>query len=276
MVDARLPDGCRVNAIIPPLARCAARCSPSGSSPRTRYTAKRPHQLRHAGPSTWSRSWRRCVRGQASTCLVSGGTGTGKTTNAQRPVGLHPGGRADPHDRGRRRAPAPAAPRAQPGGPAGEHRGPGARSRSATWSRTPCACGPTGIIVGEVRGAEALDMLQAMNTGHEGSLTHGPRQLAARRPRAPRDDGADGRLRPAGPGHPPAGRRRPRHDPPRRPDARRHAASSPRLTEIQGMEGETIRWWNRSSTGTLPGTVGSCGRASWSPHRPPTQSSWTS
>ena len=43
---------------------------------------------------------------------------------------------------------------------------------------------PDRIIVGEVRGAEALDMLQAMNTGHDGSLSHRPRQRAARRARA--------------------------------------------------------------------------------------------
>ena len=64
---------------------------------------------------------------------------------------------------------------------------------------------PDRIIVGEVRGAEALDMLQAMNTGHDGSLSHGPRQLLARRPVAHRDDGPDGRLRPADPRDPPAG-----------------------------------------------------------------------
>ena len=64
---------------------------------------------------------------------------------------------------------------------------------------------PDRIIVGEVRGAEALDMLQAMNTGHDGSLTtvhaNSPRDALA----PPRDDGADGRLRPAGAGDPGAG-----------------------------------------------------------------------
>ena len=64
---------------------------------------------------------------------------------------------------------------------------------------------PDRIIVGEVRGAEALDMLQAMNTGHDGSLSHGARQRAARRAVAHRDDGPDGGLRPAGQGDPPAG-----------------------------------------------------------------------
>ena len=65
---------------------------------------------------------------------------------------------------------------------------------------------PDRIIVGEVRGAEALDMLQAMNTGHDGSLStvhaNAPRDALAR----VGDDGADGGLRPADPGHPRADR----------------------------------------------------------------------
>ena len=67
---------------------------------------------------------------------------------------------------------------------------------------------PDRIIVGEVRGAEALDMLQAMNTGHDGSLSTVHANIAARRAGAGRDDGADGRLRPAAAGDPPAGRAR--------------------------------------------------------------------
>ena len=65
---------------------------------------------------------------------------------------------------------------------------------------------PDRIVVGEVRGGEALDMLQAMNTGHDGSIYHRPRQHPARRPVPPRDHGADGRHGPAGPRHPRAGR----------------------------------------------------------------------
>ena len=51
---------------------------------------------------------------------------------------------------------------------------------------------PDRIIVGEVRGDEALDMLQAMNTGHDGSLNHRSRQQRARRAARPRHHGGDG------------------------------------------------------------------------------------
>ena len=72
---------------------------------------------------------------------------------------------------------------------------------------------PDRIIVGEVRGAEALDMLQAMNTGHDGGIGTDPRELDPRRAVAARDDGADGghgaavarRARADRLGHPPAG-----------------------------------------------------------------------
>ena len=53
---------------------------------------------------------------------------------------------------------------------------------------------PDRIVVGEVRGAEALDMLQAMNTGHDGSLSTVHANSPERRARPPRDDGADGGL----------------------------------------------------------------------------------
>ena len=64
---------------------------------------------------------------------------------------------------------------------------------------------PDRIVVGEVRGGEALDMLQAMNTGHDGSLTTRARQLATRLPLPSRDDGAYGRYGTAGKGYSRAG-----------------------------------------------------------------------
>ena len=87
---------------------------------------------------------------------------------------------------------------------------------------------PDRIIVGECRSGEALDMLQAMNTGHDGSMSTGhansPRDMLV----APRDDGPHGRRRPAAAGHPRADRLggRPHRpaDPPqgRHPQDRQH------------------------------------------------------
>ena len=93
---------------------------------------------------------------------------------------------------------------------------------------------PDRIIVGEVRGAEALDMLQAMNTGHDGSMStvhaNSPRDALHR----DRDDGADGRLRPAGARDPPAGLLGPRPDRPPRPVRGR---LSPRLARSPRCSG---------------------------------------
>ena len=82
---------------------------------------------------------------------------------------------------------------------------------------------PDRIIVGECRGQEALDMLQAMNTGHDGVALDRARQRAARRARPHRDHGADGRLRPPDPGDSPAGLVGARHDRPHRADGGRLA-----------------------------------------------------
>jgi hypothetical protein len=97
---------------------------------------------------------------------------------------------------------------------------------------------PDRIVVGECRGGEALDMLQAMNTGHDGSLTtlhsNSPRDTLARsRP------GADGRLRPAGAGHPRADGlgRRPHRAPHPPADGTRRITH---ITEVEGMEGDVI------------------------------------
>ena len=57
---------------------------------------------------------------------------------------------------------------------------------------------PDRIIVGEVRSDEALDMLQAMNTGHDGELDDDPREQPARRALSSRHDGGDGQPQPAG------------------------------------------------------------------------------
>ena len=168
LCDARLADGSRVNVVIPPLSLSGPcltvrRFRPEGFSLR---------QLVANGtmPAALAELLAVCVAARASV-LVSGGIGVGQDHDAQRPVGRDPRRAADRHDRGRRRAvPAPA-PRGAARGQAAEPRGPRARSRSASWCATRCACGPTASSWGRCAGPEALDMLQALTTGHDGSLT---------------------------------------------------------------------------------------------------------
>ena len=81
---------------------------------------------------------------------------------------------------------------------------------------------PDRIVVGECRGGETLDMLQAMNTGHDGSLSTVHANSPARRHRPPGDAGADGRHGPAAARHPRADRLGRRRRRPAHPAARRH------------------------------------------------------
>ena len=222
MVDARLPDGSRVNAIIPPLAlRRAGADDPEVLARRP--DGRRPVALGSLSAEHRPSSCGACVCGKLNV-LISGGTGVGQDDAAERAVELHSERRAHHHDRGRGRAAAPAAPRGLARGAAGEHRGHRARCAFATCVRNALRMRPDRIIVGEVRGAEALDMLQAMNTGHEGSLTTIHANYAARRAVAPRDDGADGGRRPAAARDPRADRERVR---PRR--AARRGSSTDRV-----------------------------------------------
>ena len=164
LVDARLPDGSRVNAVVPPLA-VDGPCLTIRRVPVARPA--RPDGLLPAGVAELL-SWAVVAR---ANIVVSGGTGAGKTTLLNALAAEHPDERARRHGRGRGRA-APA------------------RRATSSGSRpgrpTPTGCGavtirdlvrnalrmrPDRIVVGECRGGEALDMLQAMNTGHEGSLS---------------------------------------------------------------------------------------------------------
>ena len=108
---------------------------------------------------------------------------------------------------------------------------------------------PDRIIVGEVRGAETLDMLQAMNTGHEGSLT----TIHANSPRdalvAPRDARADRRRRPAAPRDPRAGLERVR---PARPDLRL-VDGSRRITHVTEVLAHRVRRRSRCRTSSSRG-----------------------
>ena len=164
MVDARLPDGSRVNAIIPP-SRCAGRRSPSESSPGMR------------SPSSTSSGWERsrgreflsrCVHGKLN-ILISGGTGTGKTTLLNAVSAHVPATSASSPSRTRRSF---ACSSGTSCGSSPVRRTSRARARcaSATSSATRSGCGPTGSSSAR-SAARRRDMLQAMNTGHDGSLT---------------------------------------------------------------------------------------------------------
>ncbi len=167
LVDARLPDGSRVNAIIPPLA-VRGPCLTIRKFPAHRYTMDDLIDLKSITPSA-AMFLRACVIDRKN-ILVSGGTGTGKTTMLnvlssfipvkERIVTIEDTTELQLHQ---------------------DHvvtleskqanvEGAGAYTirdlvRNALRMR------PDRIIVGECRSAEAIDMLQAMNTGHDGSMT---------------------------------------------------------------------------------------------------------
>jgi pilus assembly protein CpaF len=167
MVDARLPDGSRVNAVIPPLAV-------DGPALTIRKFAADPLQvddLIAMGTMTplVAQLTEAAVRGKLN-ILVSGGTGTGKTTllnvlsgfipESERIVTIEDAVELQLHQKHVIRL---------------ESRPPNVEGRGEIAIRdlVPNALRmrPDRIVVGEARGGEALDMLQAMNTGHEGSLS---------------------------------------------------------------------------------------------------------
>ena len=166
MVDARLPDGSRVNAIIPPLAldgpvlsirRFGADLTVENLVERGAFTQEMVTLL--AG----------CVRARLNV-LISGGTGSGKTTmlnalssfipSAERVITIEDAAELQLRQEHVVRL---------------ETRPPNSEGKGEVVARdlvkNALRMRPDRIIVGEVRSAEALDMLQAMNTGHEGSLT---------------------------------------------------------------------------------------------------------
>ncbi len=167
MVDARLPDGSRVNAIIPPLALNGAVLTIRKFS-KDPYTAK---DLINFG--TWSLDLMTvmdaCVRGKLN-ILVSGGTGTGKTTNLNVLSAFIPDGERiiTIEDSAELQLQQPHIVTLESRPPSAEGTG---TVTIRDLVRNALRMRPDRIIVGEVRSAEALDMLQAMNTGHEGSMT---------------------------------------------------------------------------------------------------------
>jgi pilus assembly protein CpaF len=167
MVDARLADGSRVNAIIPPLAIDGPCLSIRrfGRDPLTVEDLLRNKTLT-AGMLALLRG---CVYSRLNV-LISGGTGAGKTTllnvlssfisNRERIITIEDAAELQLHQDHVVRL---------------ETRPPNIEGKGAILQRqlviNSLRMRPDRIIVGEVRGEEALDMLQAMNTGHDGSLT---------------------------------------------------------------------------------------------------------
>jgi pilus assembly protein CpaF len=180
MVDARLPDGSRVNAVVPPVAL-------DGSSLTIRKFAASPltvaDLIRYgtlSGPT--AEFLEACVRGRRNV-VVSGGTGSGKTTM------LNVLSAFIPHDeRIVTIEDAAELQLRQDHVVRLESRPMNSEGRGAISSRdlvkNALRMRPDRIVVGEVRDGAALDMLQAMNTGHDGSLTtlhaNAPRDAIAR------------------------------------------------------------------------------------------------
>ena len=180
MVDARLSDGSRVNAVIPPLTL-------NGPTLTIRKFSKDPYKIddliRFGTLSgEMAKFIEACVKARLN-IIVSGGTGSGKTTTlnvlssfipeGERIVTIEDAAEIQLHQRHWVRM---------------ESRPPNIEGRGAITIRdlvrNSLRMRPDRIVVGEVRSGEALDMLQAMNTGHDGSLTTGhansPRDMMAR------------------------------------------------------------------------------------------------
>ena len=180
MVDARLPNGSRVNAIIPPL-------SLNGPSITIRKFSERPFNVRDLinfgtlSPEV-AMLLKACVEARLN-IVVSGGTGSGKTTTLNVISSFIPD-----DERIITIEDAAELQLAQEHVVRLETRPPNIEGKGAITIRdlvrNSLRMRPDRIVVGEVRSGEALDMLQAMNTGHDGSLTTGhansPRDMLSR------------------------------------------------------------------------------------------------
>ncbi|MDP9072525.1 MAG: CpaF family protein [Actinomycetota bacterium] len=162
MVDARLPDGSRVNAVVPPLAV-------DGPCLTIRRFAARAIPLQRFCPPGVAALLGWAVRGRMNV-LVSGGTSSGKTTllNALA-AEIPPGERIiTVEDAAELQLPQEHVVRLEARPPNADGAG---QVRVGDLVRNALRMRPDRIVVGEVRDAAALDMLQAMNTGHEGTLS---------------------------------------------------------------------------------------------------------
>jgi pilus assembly protein CpaF len=167
MVDARLPDGSRVNAIISPL-------SLKGPTLTIRKFSRDPYtmdDLINFGSlsAKAAQFLAQCVRGKLNV-LIAGGTGTGKTTMLNALSSFVPGDEriVTIEDAAELQLQQDHVITLEARPPNIEGQG---EVRIRELVRNALRMRPDRIIVGEVRGPETLDMLQAMNTGHEGSLT---------------------------------------------------------------------------------------------------------
>ena len=166
MVDARLPDGSRVNAIIPPLALDGPVMSIRRFS-ATPLTVDQLIELKSLTPDM-AQLLEGLSRAKVN-ILISGGTGSGKTTMLNLLSGYIPASEriVTIEDAAELQLRQPHVVRLETRPPNIE--GSGEVTQRAL-VRNSLRMRPDRIILGEVRGAEALDMLQAMNTGHEGSM----------------------------------------------------------------------------------------------------------
>jgi pilus assembly protein CpaF len=165
MVDARLPDGSRVNAIVPPLALDG----PVLSIRRFGSQITAPQLVRN-GALTEEMLYllAGCVRARLN-ILISGGTGSGKTTLLNALSSFIPSSEriVTIEDAAELRLQQEHIVRLETRPPNSEGKG---EVIARDLVRNALRMRPDRIIIGECRGVEALDMLQAMNTGHEGSL----------------------------------------------------------------------------------------------------------
>ena len=167
MVDARLPDGSRVNAIIPPLALRGPTLTIRKFS-RDPYTMDDLINFGSLNPQA-AQFLAACVKGKLNV-LISGGTGSGKTTMLNALSSFVPGDEriVTIEDAAELQLQQEHVITLESRPPNIEGQG---EIRIRELVRNALRMRPDRIIVGEVRGPETLDMLQAMNTGHEGSLT---------------------------------------------------------------------------------------------------------
>jgi Flp pilus assembly CpaF family ATPase len=167
LADARLPDGSRINAVIPPLA-LKGPCLTIRRFPKRRLTID--ELIRRGSLTTSARDFLRAAVINRRNILISGGTGTGKTTmlnclssfipDKERIVTIEDTAELQLHKehvvtlQGRQNN--------------AEGKG---QVSIRDLVKNSLRMRPDRIVVGECRGGEAIDMLQAMNTGHDGSMT---------------------------------------------------------------------------------------------------------